>query len=264
MTRGILKRLLYGGDRRLRPYERACFAAVGEALSPLSRGLLERQLEAVENIQRPGAISIFHLGEVEAALLFPNASPELRVARMRVKTAEGATAAVTLVADHGRISSLHFAPSLGCSSDEVVVERIEILRDPAFDANSPPARTRAGTIEVEGHRFEARDIEPPLGTSDQQRHIASLGTATPPDYGALLAATNGFVASDWRFYGTAIRLLPIGPSFIVAAERTDGTQALCFEEGSERERVLVVDEVNAEVCAEYPSFLSALHSVITS
>jgi hypothetical protein len=264
MARGILKRLLYGGNRKLRPYERACFMAVGEALSPLSRDVLERQLAAVENIQRHATMSVFHLGVVEEAMLFADASRELRIARMRLRTPEGTTAAATLVADGGRISSLHFAPSLGRAVSDVVIERLEILRDPASAAEASPPRTPTGMIEVGEHRFEAQNIEPPRGVNERQRHIASLGTVTPADYAVLLAATNGFTIGDWQYHGTAIRLLPIGPSYIVAAERADSTQALCFEEASELGRVLLVDEINAEVCGEYSSFLTALHSVATS
>lgn len=265
---GFIKRLIFGGGGTFRDYERACLAAVAERVSVEARAILNAQLEAVEIIQRfsDDKLTAIHLAPLDDRDHFHDRRSELRVAKFRLGSPGREPITGTLVVHHGRISSLEFSRSpKGPWKPPIAVSDVDILNDPSLaraDATPTEGVAASETIEIAGTRFAAQDIVLPLPLAERACYLNTLGTTTPDDYAELLAVTNGFKLGNWLFLGTAPRMLILPDvTYIIAAERSDSTCALCFTQGSRTPSVLILDEIDLAVRSAEASFLEALTRV---
>ena len=110
-----LGELVRGKTRRLRPYEEAIFAAIGEKLDPLERDVLRQQIAAQPLTQRSGGNRMvlfeFDRGRQARIPLFDNRDDGHCLARVRLRS--GPSRNVVLLMTHrGRLSSLEFRRTL--------------------------------------------------------------------------------------------------------------------------------------------------------
>jgi len=266
----LLRRLLFGGSTRLRDHERRMLDCFGQALPDEARRRLEAQLGALRNVQRfaKGKMVTFHLKEEPASedLLFPNRSPELYAARLRVKP-PGQSLRITcdLVAHRGRISSLEFSrPPDPVQSGELECGKVEVLEDLLAAARPAPAAAPAVALGENLKRLASRGelsgVEAPAPEVERVRFLERLGAAVPNDYVRLLAETNGFEVGGFRFLGTrARRIVYPDSNYQLLAE--DGQTALAVREGQEFPTLLVLDQIYESVREAGASFVDAFLGV---
>lgn len=266
----LLRRLLYGGSRRLRAYEERCLETFSAALPPEAARILQAQLTAIDFIQRfsKDKLVVLHLNvEKKNVPVFPNQAPELYAGRLWL-TAIEATHRITcdLVTHRGRLSSLEFSePPRLLTDQQVRCERAELLQPLLQKQEGAPSPSHwvphGRFLEGLRGRVEITQVEPPVQVEQLRRFLRRVGSVVPGDYTELLSETDGFSAGGWRVLGTKTRrIIHREANYQVLAE--DPQRALCAREGQEKPGVFLYDQI-ADEFREFPgsfveSFLKAL------
>lgn len=264
--RKLLHRLIYGGNTTFRNYESACLEAVRERLSTAAQEVLDRQLAALENIQRFSDLKLtaLHMAAPPESDLFADTRPELRIAKIKLLDPGNPALVATLVVHGGRLSSLEFRRSpRHLRQSDVEVSDVEILTDPMsadiVDRPAPIAVDRV--MRISGLELSAQKVLPPRSPEEVERYLETLDAGTPDDYGELLRLTDGFVLGEWEFLGTASWNLVLEEILVVAAVHADGELALCFRADAYPPEVIAYDHIDDVSIATYPSFVQALIAV---
>ena len=261
--RSFFSRLIYGGSKRLRPHESACFTALTARLPDQAARLLREQVQAIDLVQRSSKDKLVAVYFSDPVPLFPNKEPELRVARIQCLPQAAEVIRADVVCHEGRLSSLEFSKSpealaKGAFSIPSVEVNEDLLREPSVFPIAD--ETKMPTVNEIKRSLPVSDLMPPASSTELERFLADLpGGSLPADYVVLLRETNGFRAGNWRFHGTKARRIVLpDKTLVLAAEGTE--KALCFESEG-RSGLLVYDQIDDEVVAIKDGFVSAFLDV---
>lgn len=273
-----LKRLLdwalYGGTKRLKPYETACLSLLLERLPSGARAILEEQLQRFDLIQRAvgGRLMVFYfLHSSGGDRPLPRLSvtgDENRVARLVVAPeGGGGTVRVDVVLHRGLLSSLQFSRDpkvLGVST--LALKGIDVSPELTDDSHverppQPGAEQQGPLLQRLTREACLTGIVPPAPERERERFTSDVASCVPADYLELLGETNGFCAGAWTFHGTrARRIVRADADLLVLAE--DNEWALCAREDVQEPRVWLYDPIADECLDAGSGFVGALASKI--
>ncbi|MCA9581841.1 MAG: hypothetical protein KC416_08600 [Myxococcales bacterium] len=251
--RELADRILYGGTKAFRDYERLVIRSFVSQLPDLERSVLENQLESVRLIQRfhQGKQVVVHLRGATSVLGLESASPEVRMADAFF---ENRSIRCGIVFSFGRLSSLEFSAPPGTLArialGDVKVVLRECLNAPPKAAAIPP---KGGVLE---RLAKVADLEEVLAPRENPK-ILGMVSPVPRDLAQLLAECDGFRAGSWTFYGSSPRTIVLEhTNYFLFAE--DGEKALCIPDGESSPHIHLYDQVNDDVLAVTPTFVAPL------
>jgi len=222
------------------PLEQKVLGAVGAALDPEARRRFERQVEAVNKVQRLGdarEVNLYRMrrgrprNDPETAFADRRLEAELARVRFRVP-GEDWTRSVTLYLVRGFLFSLVFDPAAGAvlDRDDIDIVDVRLAIDPMRDREPPGPRPPADPGRFTGRlahwreHYELREISQPLDPGDRRQRIGEIPARLPADYLGLTEQSEGLVVGPWKVYGLAeVYGISLGEAeYQVLAELRDG------------------------------------------
>jgi hypothetical protein len=263
--RRLVTYLKYGGTRALRPYEQRCLERLRVLLSEDGGRILERQLAAIDLVQRYSndRLVLLHFpeGGTDSVERFPNRSDECRAARMRLRPSHGGALTADVVFHAGRLSSIEFNKTPSDPLEEgSVIGDATLLEDLMVEAPGevvgPPVLMPGSLLHEISQKVQIENVTGPAPEGAVTRFLSLVG-AVPTDYAGLLRETDGFKAGDWRFMGTRARRVTLPSKTLWLAAET-GQVAVCLEEGGAEASVLLYDQIDDESREIGEAFVPAL------
>lgn len=214
----MISRFLQRQDRSpLRPLERKLIDALVAALSPEAGGILARQVELVNRVQRHASdkeVNLYrmHWGRPsrEGVPLFPVAVPEVKLASITYAVGgRPAKSRVDLWVVNGRLFSLTFQQSpKGVDADDIEVRDVKLLADPMVPAEAAKPRplgreALVGWVAEWAAQREMAGLAEPLPQPARERLLQQIEAELPSDYLDLVSQTEGLEINGCRVYGLA-------------------------------------------------------------
>jgi hypothetical protein len=236
----LWRRLLYGGESKLRSYELACLDAWRARLPESAQAIVDQQVQRFSMIQRLSAdklVTLHDLADREyatwsAETFFPLRAEEYTAAKLKIclrdtgtadETGEPLSAAIVL--HRGRISSIEFNKSpleslpgavwdefalsdvgKGMATPGIDVSDVSISGDVLSSATlvtEPLERARAlpGWLHEWAQRWPLEYVHRPLSVADRDQWLGQLEGRLPAEYLGLMERTNGVKIGPCIIYG---------------------------------------------------------------
>jgi hypothetical protein len=212
-----LRDLIRRARPTFKPLERHLLDAVGGRLQHPARELYERQLEAVNKVQRLGGsreVNLYRMRggrpQNDPRIAFADRRLEVELARVRFRIhGEGVNRLLTLYMVDGFVFSLVFDPPAEPvqQRDDLEVVDIELLVDPMRhrEAGGPPPpidpQRVGGVVARWRERSPVTGTRQPLEPAERQRRLREISAHLPADYLRLTEQTEGVEVGGWRIYG---------------------------------------------------------------
>jgi hypothetical protein len=254
-VRAFFDHLLFGGTRKLRPYENACIEGWRETLSPEGAAVLSRQFLRFNLIQRSPdekLVSFFDTRDKSYATwgsedLFPLRLEEISAARIWLRSTEKQgrpEIKADVVLHKGRLSSIEFNLAPQSLRTGVQVTKVKTLIDPMRESESGAPISLA---EVPGElgewltRMAATGLRQPLSPPRREELAQTIDARLPDEYNKLASVTDGATIEGWRISGLSEirRIVQPTDNYYLLAEATDG-RAIAVIQGSDDAKLYVV------------------------
>ena len=269
--RAFFDRFLFGGTRKLRPYESACLEGWRGKLSTEGASVLSRQLLRFNLIQRSPdgkLVTFFDTKDESYATwrsdeLFPLRAEEISAARVWLRSTEEQgqpEIKADVVLHKGRLSSIEFNTAPHSLRTGVQVTKVKTLLDPMRqrELGAPISLPEVpGELREWLRKMTATDLRRSLPPLQREELAQTIDANLPEDYMALASATDGATINGWRIYGLSDirRIVQPTRNYYLLAEANDG-RAIGVVQESEDAMLYVVSPEDDEPKAAGQSLLA--------
>jgi len=263
MLNDLFSKLIYGGDKSFRSYEKLILDKTAASFTERSRHCLAAQLLSVSLIQRwnnDRMVRIFLKDDLRAEDLFANTDSEVYCARVVYKEASAGSFRCDIVSSRGKLNTLEF-------------NKPPKQWDPALLANALVTvdedllwrRTRGTSTGVLGgpvlnsiKEFLLIDsVEPAADQEDVSSFIERVTTTLPNDFVVLLAECNHFVSGQWTYAGTHSRRIPFPDGELLLLYENDPL-SLCVKVDAQHQEIFFYNQLDQYLESVGETFVEAL------
>lgn len=262
------------------PLERRLLSEVESSLETRAKILFARQIKSINLVQRHGGsreICCYRMkwGQPyrDAELQFPNASPELKFARVKFDVLEFPgktwTAEFTLV--KGYFFSIDFDPAAEPiqRKDDVRTIDIKHLADPLKETAGVTPTPRMGAPIFSGWlegwltKYHIQNVDEPLERKDRDLLIDAIPATLPADYLDLTRQADGFLVESCSILGLAeVHEIHLEEASYYVLAALNGNGVLAVKAGSKDGTVYYLDYDERNVCTKVKGLREAVEAYI--